>query len=526
MSDLPTPWDDIALKFDEGLDRSLSTEVCVIGGGISGLTTAYTLAREGVQVVVLEAGQLGAGETSRTSAHLANALDDHFHSLERLHGREGARLAADSHGAAIDFIALTCRRHDIECGFRHVDGLLFSHQESDGELDDEFIAAQRAGLEVEMVRTPPLAWMRTGTCLRFPRQAQFHPLRYLRGLARAAKDFGAKIFTGTRVEEVVAGEPAEIVTTQGFRVLAKHVVVATNVPINDRVRLHPSLEPYRSYVLTLALPQGVAEPVLVWDTADPYHYVRIIEGAGTDLLVVGGEDHKTGQGPAAVNLPYERLEQWARAHVPACGGVIHRWSGQIIEPVDGMALIGHNPGDPPNSWLIAGDSGNGLTHGTLGGMMLCDLIQGRSNPWTQLYRPSRFRLGAVGEFTRHNVNVVGQYADWLSAADASSIEEVGPGCSALVRHGLAKWAVHRDHDGGLHVCSAVCPHLGGMVRWNPNEQSWDCPCHGSRFSVDGAVINGPANVPLTRVDVSARDAGKSDAGKKVQAADGPSSTVG
>lgn len=522
MSDLSTPWDDITLRFDDGMNRSLSTEVCVIGGGIAGLTTAYALAREGVRVVVLDAGRLGAGETARTSAHLANALDDRFHRLERLHGSEGARLAADSHAAAIDFIATVCHRHDIECDFRRVDGFLFSHNDSDEELDDEFIAAQRAGIEVEMVHTPPLPWLRTGACLRFPRQAQFHPLRYLRGLVRAARDAGAQIFTGTRVDEVIAGEPAEVVTTQGLRVIAKHVVVATNVPINDRVRLQPSLEAYRSYVITLALPHGVvAEPVLAWDTGDPYHYVRVIEGAGTDLLVVGGEDHKTGQGPAQADLPYERLEQWVRAQVPTCGDVVHRWSGQVIEPVDGLALIGHNPGDPDNSWLIAGDSGNGLTHGTLGGMMLCDLIQGRQNPWTQLYRPSRFRLGALGEFTRHNVNVVGQYADWLSAADARTVAEVGPGCSALVRHGLSKWAVHRDHDGGLHVCSAVCPHLGGVVRWNPNEQTWDCPCHGSRFSIDGQVINGPANAPLVRFNIA-----ESDAPGDGRAATGKSAAVG
>lgn len=501
MNDHQTPWDDTATTPDgqlpRRLERSVSVDVCVIGGGIAGITTAYTLAREGVVVAVLEAERIGGGETGRTSAHLANALDERFHRIERLHGSEGARLAAESHAAAIDFIAMVSRRHGIACDFRRVDGFLFSHNGDTQELDDELIAAQRAGIEVEMIRDSPLPWLRSGTCLRFPRQAQFHPLRYLRGLAQAAQEFGARLFTGTRVTEIVDGEVAEVITEHGQRVIAKHVVVATNVPIHDRVRLHPSLEAYRSYVMTLALPRGVADPVLAWDTGNPYHYLRIIAGEETDLLVVGGEDHKTGQGPARAEQPYERLEAWVRARVPRCGAVVHRWSGQVIEPVDGLALIGHNPGDHPNSYVITGDSGNGLTHGTLAGMLIGDLIRGRDHPWTRLYRPSRFHLGAVGEFARHNANAIGQYADWLSAADASTVDGIARGNSGLVRHGLGKWAVHRDNNGVLHVCSAVCPHLGGLVRWNASERTWDCPCHGSRFTIDGQVINGPANVPLT-----------------------------
>lgn len=493
-----TPW-ELPTTDAEELDRSLSTDVCVVGAGIAGLTTAYLLAREGVGVVVLEAGSVGQGETGRTSAHLASALDDRFQVLERLHGSEGARLAAQSHSAAIDLIELLCRRHDIGCDFRRVDGYLFSHQGKQIELDDEFIAAQRAGVEVEMLRHPPLPWLRSGPCLRFPRQAQFHPMRYLRGLARAAKDMGARLFTGTRVTGFRDGEPAEITTTRGLRVIARHVVVATNVPVNDRLRLHPSLEAYRSYVITVRLPRGQAQPALCWDTADPYHYLRLIDGDGGDLLVVGGEDHKTGQGPADPESPFARLIAWTREHVPSCGEVVHRWSGQIVEPVDCLAMIGRNPGDHANSWVIAGDSGNGLTHGTLGGMLITDLIRGRDNPWERLYRPSRFRLGALGEFSRHNANVLGQYTDWLHGADAASVAEVPAGGSALVRQGLVKWAVHREADGRVHICSAVCPHLGGLVRWNASTGTWDCPCHGSRFAVDGSVINGPANTPLMKI---------------------------
>lgn len=484
------------------LTASTTTDVCVIGGGISGVTTAYELARHGARVVLIEADDVGGGETARTSAHLSNALDDRFHVLERLHGGEGARLAAASHGAAIDFIEAASRQFAIPCDFARVDGFLFAHEAAAiAELDQELPAAQRAGLAVEALPNSPATWFTTGPCLRFPHQAQFHPLRYLFGLARQAEVFGVQIYPGTRAASVTGGRSTEVVTSDGHRITASSVVVATNVPMNDRLRVHTYLEAYRSYVVAFALPSGIAAPALFWDTAEPYHYVRVVAGEGEDLLLVGGEDHKTGQGPADAEEPYRKLEQWIRQRAPQCGEVRRHWSGQIIEPVDGMALIGRNPLDADNVFIIAGDSGNGLTHGTLGGLLISDLIRGKKNPWEELYRPSRFRVGSTGEYTRHNVNVAGQYADWLRSADVSSLDEVQAGSSALVRNGLSKWAVHRDEDGRLHVCSAICPHLGGLVRWNAGEKTWDCPCHGSRFAIDGSVLNGPANAPLTPISL-------------------------
>lgn len=481
-----------------------STDVCVIGAGIAGLTTAYMLAKTGAQVVVLEAEDIAAGETGRTSAHLANALDDRFHWLERVHGTQGARLAAESHGKAIDFIEQFSTRHGIECDFQRVPGYLFA-ADADGlkELDDEETAAQRAGLEVSRTTGDALPWFRSGPCLAFPRQAQFSPIVYLQGLAREAQATGVRIVTGTRAAEVHGGAQARVITASGMTVSCKHIVVCSNVPINDRVRLHTALEAYRSYVIGIPAPPGSLAPGLLWDTAEPYHYVRTITRADGDLVIVGGEDHKTGQGPVDPGEPYRRLEAWIRDRTTLQEPIAYRWSGQIIEPVDGLALIGHNSFDAENVYVLTGDSGNGLTHGTLGAMIIADQICGIKNPWEELYRPSRFRLGSTAEYAKHNVQVVGQYADWLRAADYDSVDDVPSGLAGLVRHGLSKAAVYRDAEGRAHVCSAVCPHLGGLVRWNADEKTWDCPCHGSRFSIDGSVINGPANTSLARVDVAA-----------------------
>ncbi|HLO68618.1 MAG TPA: FAD-dependent oxidoreductase, partial [Holophaga sp.] len=210
-----------------------------------------------------------------------------------------------------------------------------------------------------------------------------------------------------------------------------------------------------------------------------------------DALIVGGEDHKTGQADDA-DQRYLRLEAWALERFPALGPVTHRWSGQVLEPVDGLAFIGPNPLDAPNVFVATGDSGMGMTHGTIAGILLTDLLVGLPNPWAPLYDPARKTLRAVSAFARENANVALQYAQWVTPGDLPGEEILPPGAGAVLRRGLAKVAVYRDPEGILHECSAVCPHLGGIVAWNSGEHTWDCPCHGSRFSARGEVLNGPA----------------------------------
>jgi glycine/D-amino acid oxidase-like deaminating enzyme len=513
MPESPSIWSFHDSGIWPALAGDAKAEVCVIGGGIAGLTTAYRLAAGGAAVILIDAGEIGGGETARTSAHLASALDDRFTELERLHGRHGARIAAESHAAAIDFIEQTTRAHGIACAFARVNGYLFlAVGDTPDLLRAEQLASSRAGLTVALLDQGP-SGLRLGPCLRFAHQAQFEPLIYLRGLANAAVSLGVVIHSHTRAMDIRGDRKAVEIRTDHGRITAGAVVVATNVPINDRLRVHTWLEAYRSYVIAVRAPTTPMERALYWDTGDPYHYVRFHAATDGDLMIVGGEDHRTGQGPADADLPYRNLERWLRLRWPEAGPLVRRWSGQIIEPVDGLALIGRNPLDAENVFIITGDSGNGLTHGTLGGMLVGDLILSGHSPWEELYRPSRITLAASGEFARHNANVLAQYADWIGPAAASSIADVRPGTSALVRHGLSKWAVHRDAAGKVHVCSAVCPHLGGLVRWNAGEGTWDCPCHGSRFGVDGSVINGPANTGLERIAPPAQDTAVTAAGK-------------
>ena len=364
---------------------------------------------------------------------------------------------------------------------------------------------------VERLPHAPLLCFDTGPCLRFPRQAQFHPLKYLTAVARAIERAGGRIFTGTHAETIKGGKPARIKTSNGRIVTADAVVVATNSPVNDLLAIHTKQAAYMSYAIGAIVPRGAVATALYWDTLDPYHYVRIQplspeagmteqSGAeGQDVLIVGGEDHKTGQAPAHSD-PYARLEAWARERFPMIREVRFRWSGQVMETIDGLAFIGRNPLDQPNVFIVTGDSGMGMTHGTIAGILLTDLILGRENPWTTLYDPSRKTLRALDRFVKENLNVARQYGDWLTGGDVDSPAQIKPGAGAVIRHGLTKMAVYRDEQGVCHERSAVCTHLGGIVHWNDAEKTWDCPCHGSRFDRLGGVLNGPANRDLGGVD--------------------------
>ena len=491
----------------EPLRADSRADVCVLGAGIAGLTTGYLLAREGKSVIVLDDGRVGGGQTGVTTAHLSYEIDDSYQEIVRLHGREGGRLAYTSHRAAIDRIEAIAQLEQIGCDFQRVSGYLFP---ADGhgprEIDAELDAAKAAGVVVQRLDAAPVRGFYSGACLHFPRQAQFHPLKYLNGLAAAFTRLGGRIHTGTRATSVNGGTPASVETAEGRTVTADAAVIATNVPFNDRLTIHTKQAPYHTYVVAARVAPGAVTHALYWDTGDPYHYVRLQRATNAqlggdndeplDLLIVGGEDHKAGQAQDA-DRRFEVLEGWMRERFPAAREVEFRWSGQVMETQDGLGFIGRNPLDADNVYIATGDSGMGLTHGTIAGILLTDLIAGRTNPWTDLYDPARIRTGAATEFVKENLNVALQYTSWLTGGEVSSVDEIAPNSGAVVREGLRKVAVFRDDAGQLHRRSAVCGHLGCIVSWNPAASTWDCPCHGSRFDARGVVVNGPAKTDLS-----------------------------
>jgi len=498
-----TFWNDsVAMPHFPKLDRDLSVDVVVVGGGIAGVTTAYLLAKQNRKVVLLERNQLGQGETGRTSAHVSDALDDGYKELIRLHGKSAARLMAESHRAAIEDIAAYASAEGIDCDLERVPGYLFLREGDDVSiLHDECVVTKSLGMHTKIIQGVPGLAAAQGPCLQYDGQLQFHPLKYLKGLIEAFQKLGGQVFADSAVESF---HEDGVETRDHFRVKARFTVVATNSPVNGPVAIHTKQAAYRSYMIGLEVPHGTTLPALYWDTPDEtgaYHYARMQKlNDDFDLLLVGGEDHRTGQSDSdtdkTVLQRYEALEAWAREYFPKAQSLLYRWSGQVLEPVDGAAFIGQHPGMGENVYVITGDSGHGLTHATLGAKLITDLILGRANFWQDVYDPSRIRLKASVEFFKENLNTAKQYADLVSPGDIHSIFNLRPGEGAILREGLSQYAVYKDDEGRAHAFSAVCPHLGGIVHWNEGEKSFDCPCHGSRFDCYGKVIDGPANSDL------------------------------
>jgi glycine/D-amino acid oxidase-like deaminating enzyme/nitrite reductase/ring-hydroxylating ferredoxin subunit len=488
------------------LQEPINADVCVVGAGIAGLTTAYLLQKAGKSVVVLDAWDLAAGETCRTTAHLTTVLDDRFFNLESIFGEDKARIAVESHMTAVNRIEAIISEEAIDCDFERLDGYLIAlNGEQKKDFDKEAEASMRVGFtDREILSGIPISGINIShPAMRFPRQACFHILKYMLGLAEAFQKNGGQIFTRAHVKEVKGGKNAYVKTDNDIRVSAGSIVVATNTPINDRVRIHTKQAAYRTYVVGFEIAKDAYPNFLIWDMEDPYHYARIVRGSLKDTLIVGGEDHKTGQDNDYVSR-YKRIEAWAGKYFANLGPVTYRWSGQVMEPVDSLAFIGRNPLDDDNVYIATGDSGNGMTHGTIAGILLTDLIMGRENPWAEIYDPSRKSLKSIGTYIEENANVVGcMVKGWAESGEVKSADEIPMGEGAIMRDGASKIAVYKDEQGQLHQCSAVCTHLGCIVQWNSGEKSWDCPCHGSRYGIDGQILNGPAIKPLsTNLDVS------------------------
>ncbi len=479
-----------------GASLPLSTEVCVVGSGIAGLMTAYFCAPEGRSVCVLDCGPLLGGQSGRTTAHLSYVLDERFQHLIRNFGEERTTRLMESHQIAIDKIERIVHQEKIDCDFSREKGILFLSPDKSLELlEKEIDACYRIGIQdVEMLNDFEKSGL--GPCLKFNSQAQFHPVKFMSGLLEALEKMSVTIHPYVRVEEIHDGEPCEVKTSRGTSIKAQHVVVATNTPINDRFAIHTKQAPYRTYAIAAPIPKGSLPRALYWDTAEPYHYIRLqqMEGSDFDMAIVGGEDHKTGQDLDAEHR-FKELEKWAKEKIPGFKNVNHRWSGQVWEPIDQVAFIGRNPGEK-RVFVSTGSAGLGMTYGVITGLLLTDLIHDRKNPWESLFDPSRKPFGSTLEFLKENLNVADQYLDYFRGSDVDGVKSIDKDEGAVIQDGLHKVAVYRDEVGQLRQFSAVCPHLGGVVHWNNAEKSWDCPCHGSRFNTKGEAITGPANSSL------------------------------
>jgi len=491
-------------QHDEGrasLSEDLSADVLIVGGGITGVTAAYLLAKAGKSVVLLERGRIGGGDSGHTTAHLTYMTDTRLKDVVSAFGKDHALASWDAGAAAMEQISAIVKEERIRCEFRTVPGFLCM-QEGAGDrekevrqLQEEAHWASEHGFAVELVDSCPP----TGNpAIRFANQLKFHPIKYLQALAKRAEGYGAQIFENSEVR-VFADSPRSARTFSNT-VKYRHVIFATHMPLQGNMGtvsallLQTKLYAYSTYAIQASAPAN-SLPEMIWsDTADPFLYLRVDRHDDRDVLILGGEDHKTGQ-KTDTDQCFARLEKVMQSLVPGVS-IEARWSGQVIETPDGLPYIG-DVGD--GQFLATGYSGNGYTFGTLAAMMARDRILGKKNPWAELFDPARKKTGGLWDYVKENVDYPYYMAkQYLLGPAKGELDEVKPGSGKVLKVKGRRTAVYRDDAGEVHTMSPVCPHLGCIVDWNGSEKTWDCPCHGSRFTGCGQVIGGPAEKDLMR----------------------------
>ena len=478
-------------------------DLVVVGSGIAGLSSAYEAARFGQKVIVIDRGRICGGMTARTTAHLVTEIDDFYSELIRAHGEDESRLYHESQVAAVNRVEAVCADENIDADFARVDGFLIpAAPDHNRDLEDEFEACRRLGINVHWAEQAPVPLPEGSRALRFPDQGRFHPLKYCAGLIRAIEARGGRFHANTAY--VGHREDQDGVTIEcenGAKIRAGAALFATNSPVNDRVTIHTKQVPMRTYAVAGRVPKGSAPDALVWDSLEAYHYCRIQPlDEASDLLIVGGEDHQSGTANDMADR-FEPIEQWIQRHYPSFTTADYRWSGQVLEPVDFLPFSGLNPGNT-RTYIHSGDSGMGMTNGVAGALNFIALLKGEKARFAELFDPSRKPASgiAIKEFAAGQGEVVANLAEYLTPGEVDSADDIRPGEGAVLRRGLKKVAAYRDESGKLIEHSAVCTHVGCIVHWNGLEKCWDCPCHGSQFAIDGSVLSGPAISPLAEVD--------------------------
>jgi glycine/D-amino acid oxidase-like deaminating enzyme/nitrite reductase/ring-hydroxylating ferredoxin subunit len=477
------------------LGAPLDVDVAVVGGGITGLTCALLLKRDGARVAVIEARRVGSGVTGCTTAKVSALQQTVYQTLRRYHGSEAVTAYGQASLAAVELVAFLAQQERIDCDLERRPAFTYAADaDQRSAVESEYDSVRAAGLAAELVDDLDLPFPTYGA-VRLDDQVQLHPVRYVRGLARAVHGGGSSVLEDTRVIAVRAGDPCEVSTTHGT-VRAAQVVDAAHYPLLDRGLFFARLEPMRSYCIAARV-TGKRTSAMSISAGTPTRSLR----AYNDLLIVGGEGHASGAHEASVER-YERLEQFARENWSVVE-ITNRWSAQDPISWDHLPVIGRYPPRSSRLFVASGFHKWGLTTGTFAARIISDQIAGRDNPWVDTFNPARIGIRGLPKLAslggRFSIDFI---IDRAAPATASGVSEVKPGQGRVVRDGLGKTGVYRDLDGEPHAVSLRCTHLGCLVRFNPAERSWDCPCHGSRFDIDGSVLEGPATKPLARKRVT------------------------
>jgi glycine/D-amino acid oxidase-like deaminating enzyme/nitrite reductase/ring-hydroxylating ferredoxin subunit len=489
----PSPWvtDGDAEHFPS-LPDDARVDVVIVGAGITGLTSARMLAEAGATVVVLDSGPVCAGATGYTTAKVTALHRLVYRELIDRHGDERARAYANANQSAVRTVAELARADNIDCDLSIAAAVTYTERdETVADIEAEAEACQRVGMPVDFITATELPYP-VKAAVRLDDQLHFHPRRYCVGLARTIVSMGGAIHEDTRALQVTTGAPGVSVTTARGTVTAEFAVLATHLPFLDRGGFFARAHPHRSYALCVRLRGDVPEAMYI-SAEDPTRSLRPAPGG---RLIVGGEGHKTGRDPDTQQR-YAALEAWARSRFDV-QDIEQRWSAQDYVTVDGLPYVGRLRRNEERVLVATGFRKWGMTNGTAAAQMLADAILGRENAWQQAFDATRLApRPSLMSFVRENVDVARRFlGDRFAPPRARTAETLGAGEAGIVDHEQRRMACYRDHDGSLHAVSPTCTHLGCEVTFNTAERTWDCPCHGSRFDIDGRVLEGPALTDL------------------------------
>ncbi|HET7307512.1 MAG TPA: FAD-dependent oxidoreductase [Gammaproteobacteria bacterium] len=482
------------------LEEDISVDVAVVGGGITGVTTALQLSRAGQRVALVEAHEIGCSATGGSTGNLYATVDEHLFRIKEKWDADTARGVVESRRSAIETIGGIVREYAIDCGFGARDWHFYATTDASADardaVDHEYEVAREAGLDASHVDRLPLPF-EIDRAIRITGQAQLNPLAYVRGLARGLGNH-CRIFEHTPATGIDA--KAGAVTTPRGTINADAIVLATHTP-KGVYMMQTAMQPAREYGLAARLKANNYPEGIFWSADTPKHSIRSYQAGGERYLMVIGLKHQTGKVQHTADC-YEQLESFTRKHFGVADVAWH-WSAQHYRAGDMLPYIGESPRHE-NVYLATGFATDGLVYGTLAASIITDEIVGRDSRWGDLYKPSRFTPGkSAKQFVKQNLAVVAELAKKVTAADAGDwLDEVHPGEGRLIKTSGKKLAVYRDEQGQATVLGATCTHLGCDVHWNDAERTWDCPCHGSRFRLDGSVIEGPAIEPLKPQKVS------------------------
>lgn len=476
-------------------------DVVIVGGGITGITTGLQLQKSGKKCLIAEAHTICFGTTGGTTAHLNTFFDTTYQQIKNNFGEDAAQLTGRAAGKALELYKYNIEHYAIECGYQQKDGYVFSQDDKQTEeLEKMFTTSKEAGVEVAYTNQIPVP-IKFEKAIVFYKQAQIHPARYVYALAKAFEEAGGVLLQNCSVENFVEVNGRLVIETSSGGVKANVLLWATHIPPGVNL-VHFRCAPYRSYAIAVKLKTDNYPDGLAYDMYEPYHYYRTQEIDGEKYLIAGGEDHKTGH-EENTDACFTRVEAHVRKYFDV-EKVSYKWSAQYFEPADGLAYIGHLPGNPATVLVATGFGGNGMTYSHIAAITLTDLITKGESEYAKLFDPDRLKpVAGFANFVKENADVVAQFVGKRIAVEKlAELADLATGEGKVVKFEGEKIAIYKDEKGKLHALSPVCTHVKCIVAWNSTEKSWDCPCHGARYSVSGEVLTGPARKNLEVVNLS------------------------